>query len=142
MIHESHFASMVFEIVNGAWTILSTYFVIWLVVHLRMEGRQRGIEGLGWLSLPLGMQVAVSLLVSDFGTALSRAVAWQWRLTTGGKVPLTHAETIFLVLGAAIAAVGILCQIRVFTRAYLGNWPWITVGLVTAAYILGSVAFR
>lgn len=129
--------NIVFETVNGAWTILTAFFVVFLLVHFKMEWNWRGLGWRSWPHLPLGLRVAIALFVTSLGTVISRIGAWHWR-HAGGHMPVSDLDAGLLLSGALIAAVGILCQIRVFTSPYLGHWPWIMSAVIVVAYVAAA----
>ncbi len=130
-------SAVILEIVNGAWTILTALFVIFLAYHLWCEGQRRRFSTDEWFGpFPLGMQVAVALLVADIGTVISRGAAWSWFLTTEARGPIEGIVGSLLVIGSFIAAIGILCQIRIFSKGYFGNAPWILAAVMSIIYVV------
>ena len=135
-----HQVNALLEATNGVWTVLNGFFIAFLIQHLVVEHRSQNLSPLNWLfNLPLGMQVAVSLLIATVGGFVLRASVWVWRIQTGGQGPISTELTIAVLCGTTIGAVGMLCQLRVFSQSYYGNWPWIIAALASVAFVLWTV---
>lgn len=130
--------NLFFRLSNGAWVLLLLFFAVFLIAHIAIEWRFKRLSMGDVLSLPLGMQVAISILVADIGNLIIALVVWLAPDVATHGFPATMIG--FILAGQSIRAVGMLCKIRVFTSASLGHWPWIGVGLVTSGYVLLSLA--
>lgn len=132
------------EQINGSVALLTFFFLCWCSFYLWEFFKYRGTYS--WrtalVGLPPAIGLAVVLYVEKSGTLITRAVVWVWRWTTGGVELFTMSQQVFLFIGSALTAAGMLLLIRILTRPRLGEWPWIASGLVTAGYVLVSVAIR
>lgn len=131
----------VLEILSGCWSILSICFLVFLISYLVGQYRENKLTANDLWSLPLGMVVAVSLVVQNFGSLTSRLTIWIWRHFYTGT-PLSMVELYALALSAFVAGIGTLMLIRVFSKPRYGDFPWIFSAAITAAYILGSIMMR
>lgn len=129
----------VLEIGNGLWTIVSVYLVIFLAWHLFIVGAQRRIKVMGWLNLPLSMQLAVGTWIACGGVLITRAVVWGARYTNDGFLQLENGETALFALGILVGLVGFLCILRVTTKPMLGHWPWVSCLTCCAFYLLWAL---
>ncbi len=142
--------NVLFEIVNGAWAIGLTFFIIFLIHYLFENRIDRDMTFWQWVSgahqspSVIAAQVAVALLISDTGNWIVRGSVWIWRETTGGAGTIPPAFIWPIMIGGSIGAIGILCKLRVFSRQRFGNWPWLTCGctlVLFVAYKLLDAAF-
>jgi hypothetical protein len=77
-------------------------------------------------------QAAIALMVYFLGMIFTRgwsALLYNIMANGGSVIPLENSYPVAIV-SAAVAAVGGLCCIRVFTR---NRWTWIVAGIVVAA---------
>lgn len=122
------------SIVNGAWTIMLAFFVVFLLHHL-WEARHN-IDWADWfLDQPKGAQVAAAILIADIGNWIVRAVVWAWR-ETGAASPLPDWVVAGIAFGALVGTVGILCKLRVFSIVRFGHAPWIACAAVTLLFVV------
>jgi hypothetical protein len=122
------------EILNGAWSILSLCLLVFLLVYFIGQWRAERLTWKNILALPLGMMVAVSLFVQNSGGFASRATVWWWRHFQGGQ-PLSSLNIYILTASAAVANIGALMVIRVFSRPRFGDGPWLFSLGLTLCYV-------
>lgn len=126
------------SIVNGAWTIMLSFFILFLL-HYLWESRAE-IELQDWfLSQPRPTQVAVAILVADLGNWAVRGMVWIWR-EVGAPQPLPDWLIIGIGAGAFVGTIGMLCKLRVFTMPRFGHAPWIACAAATTAFIIVKMA--
>lgn len=126
------------EIVNGNLAILRFEFLIFLAVYLYMAADE--MKPRDWfVALPLGMAVAVSMFFNNAGELGRNVVVWTWRVSTGGVVPLTDFQLGMLTAFASVAALGLLLMIRIFSRPFFGNFPWVFCAITVIGYTLYAV---
>lgn len=128
------------EAFSATWTILAAFCVVFLVVHLYSVGTHKHISLRRWLCwLPIGMQMAVAMLVIGTAEVITRGSVWFWRATTGGDPARLVDFGFFLAGGATLGCVGFLCLLRVVTKPF-GRWP-VLVAILTMAGYLASFLF-
>ncbi len=127
------------EILNGAWSILSLCLLVFLVVYFIGQWRAENLNWKSWASLPLGMAVALSMFVQNAGGFGSRLTVWSWRHFRPGEA-LSTTDLYLLIIFAAIANVGALMVIRIFSRPRFGDGPWLASFLIAVIYILFAVS--
>ena len=133
---DPHQVNDLLEITNGIWTILNAFFTAFLINYLISEHRENNLSTFNWFTgLPLGMQVAVSLLIATIGTMILRCSVWVWRFQTEGIGPLSTPLTIAVLFGTLTGAIGMLCQLRVFSKPYYGHWPWIAAAIASLVFV-------
>lgn len=121
------------SIVNGTWTIMLAFFIVFLIFHL-WEVR-RTFDWSDWfLDQPKGAQVAVAILVADFGNWIVRGAVWVWR-ETGAQQPLPDWAVASIAIGALIGTVGMLCKLRVFSIVRFGHAPWLFCAAAAAIFV-------
>lgn len=123
------------EILNGAWSILSLCLLVFLAVYFIGQWRAERLNWKSWWSLPLGMAVAISMFIQNTGGFGSRATVWWWRHFQP-NAPLSTLNIYSLILFAAIANIGALMVIRVFSRPRFGDGPWLASALLTTGYVI------
>lgn len=113
------------SIVNGAWTIMLTFFIAFLLHHLWQTRRRPSF----------GTKVAVAILIADIGNWIVRGAVWVWR-EVGAPTPLPDWVTALIGLGAFVGSVGMLCKLRVFSVVRFGHKPWIACALATMVFVV------
>lgn len=126
------------EILNGAWSILSLCLLIFLIVYFIGQWRAENLNWKSLVALPLGMMVALSLFIQNSGAFASRATVWWWRHFSPGA-PLSTINIYALIAAAAVANIGALMVIRVFSRPRFGDGPWLASLAVTVVYVAFAV---
>jgi hypothetical protein len=127
--------NFVLETTNGAVSLLTAFFLIFLTVYLIQEFRARKLT---WrkmaAALPVGIAVALALYIEKVGALTTRIIIFIWRVH-GGDIPFSDIELGLLSFGAEATAVGLLMMMRILSRARYGDWPWIVVSLITLVYV-------
>ena len=121
------------SIVNGTWTIMLSFFIVFLLFHL-WEVRQTFHLHDWFLDQPKGAQVAVAILVADVGNWIVRGAVWVWR-EVGAPTPLPEWLVALISLGALIGTVGMLCKLRVFSMVRFGHAPWLFCVAAAATFV-------
>lgn len=133
--------NFILEQINGSTSILTFFFLCWSSWYLWEFFEYRGTYS--WrtvfVGLPPAIGLALILYLDKIGTLLTRATVWVWRATSGGTVPFTDEQTVFLLMGAVLTEVSILLLIRKLSHPRLGEWPWISSGIIAGAYVLVSI---
>jgi hypothetical protein len=111
------------EIINGNWAIGSYVLTCVCIAYLFHEAMARGLVRKRW-RWTKGMRVAAALGTLSLGTAISRGVVFFWRHVSHGG-DFSGLQTILLILGATVGAVGYVCAIREISRPLYGPLPWI-----------------
>lgn len=133
--------NLLLEITNGAWSIISVSMLIFLTFYLRESAILRRVSPRQWFgSLPVSMQLAVGLYVLCAGILLRSIFVWLWRIAGGGEFGTLQLTTV--MTGTAIGCIGLLCMLRVVSRARYGHWPWAMTGAVVVLYIASVFLFR
>lgn len=134
------------EVTNGGTALLLANLIIFLVWSLSDQLRR---AGLAWgdliykfVVIPVVIQVTVGLLTLVSGICVTRAVVWEWRLSTAGRLPFSALEISFLCLGSLLTGVGALCLQRVVTRPRFGHGPWIFSVVEGLVFVLASIFIR
>lgn len=133
--------NVLFEIVNGAWAIGLTFFIIFLIHYLFENRIDRDLTFRQWLSgrshspQIAAAQVAVAMLIADTGNWIVRGSVWVWRETTGGVGTIPPSFIYPIMIGGAIGAIGILCKLRVFSLRRFGHWPWVSCAATLLLFI-------
>lgn len=128
----------VFEVLNGVQVLLIFFFIIFLMSYLIAAANRDELTFYTWAkSVPLKYQVAISLLVAHIGYGAIRLAAWLWRFNGAGE--FTMFETHLLTGGILLSTVGVLCMIRVFTKPFYGNWPWLLAAVSSILYLALAV---
>jgi hypothetical protein len=131
----------ILEVLSGSWSILSLCFLIFLVVYLVGQYRDNELTYRDLWGLPLGMVVAIALIVQNTGSFASRVTVWAWRHFHGGS-SLTSLNLTAMAISAFVAGVGTLMLIRVFSKPRYGDLPWMLLAAITAVYIVTAVWVR
>lgn len=135
--------NFILEQVNGSVALLTFFFLCFSSWYLWDFLAYRGFAMRAAL---VGLPPAVTLLlvmdVEKLGTLMTRSVIWGWRIMGGGLIPFSHAETTILLVGASLTAIGLLLLIRLLSRPYFGEWPWLVSGGISLAQIGISTAFH
>lgn len=80
------------------------------------------------------LQAAISIFVMSAGAAIVNARVWWWcHLTNGGADAAWLIDSPFLLLGAFIEILGVICVIRVFAPDHWGRNVWIGSSVLAAA---------
>lgn len=119
------------EAVNGATFVLFFSMVIVIMSYLIRELRDHGYKR-------YRAQAAVSLLTIAAGETTKSGIIWWVRSSGSNNDWLVQNNDIFIGLGAALLVFGPLCYIRIWAPASLGEWPWISAGIVAAAMAFGG----
>lgn len=133
--------NFILEQINGAAALLTFCLLVFLTFYLWDWLKYKHTTPLRALltGLPPAIALAAIIYLETFGTLVTRATVWSWRLSTRGTAPFTHAETGFLLLGAAVTSIAILLMIRLLTRSRFGNWPWMVSASIASGYALASL---
>lgn len=121
------------SIVNGAWAIMLTFFIVFLLHYLwtaipRVQWRD-------WFGgHPGAAQVAVAILIADIGNWIVRGSVWIWR-ETGAVDPLPEWLIASIAFGACIGTWGMLCKLRVFSLERFGQLPWMVCAGITVLFV-------
>lgn len=129
------------EVTNGVWTILTFCALVVLTIYLVDGWRRNELNWRDLVSLPLAMALALSMHIQNAGTFISRGTIWFWRATTHGKIPLNDTYQVMLIIGAAVAAAGILLSIRLLSRPRFGDMPWMLSAGLVVLYVVAYVSF-
>ena len=133
-------ANLIFETLNGAWTIALTFVIIFVLFYLYEISREVTLRTFLFdKSLP--EQFAIAILISDLGNWLVRGSTWAWRNSGADLGHLHGAPFIGVVLGAFISTVGVLCTLRILSIVRFGRWPWIACIAAVVIYISMQLAF-
>lgn len=122
------------SIVNGAWTIMLTFFIAFLLNHLWEVRRTFSISD-WFLNENKGTQVAVAIMVADLGNWIVRGAVWIWR-EVGAPEPLPGWLIGWIAFGAVVGTLGMLCKLRVFSIVRFGHGPWLACTGATAIFLL------
>ena len=126
-------------VINGVWGLLAFALALVTVVYVYQEGTERRLTIRQWLfGMPLGMRVAVAIMIIAFGVVLTRGTIWVWRTLYGGG-PFTQTMLALLLTGAVLGAVGFLCAIREISKPLYGDWPWLAALVACAGFLTFSI---
>lgn len=117
-------ANLIFETLNGAWTIALTFIVVFVLIYLRESIHEVGLRTFLFdRSLP--EQFAIAILISDVGNLIVRGSTWAWR-NSGTDLGRLEGPLFWgIIIGATVGTLGILCKIRVISLSRWGHWPWL-----------------
>lgn len=128
-------AGLIFETLNGAWTIALSFILVFVLFYLYERWRT-----LNWRTFlfngSLPAQFAVAILIADFGNWMVRGATWIWRESGADLSVLDGLPFYGVLIGAAIGTIGILCKLRVMSIARFGHWPWMACATVTVAFVV------
>jgi hypothetical protein len=137
--------NLLFEIVNGSWSIGLAFFIVFLVHYLFENRIDRDMTFRQWITgvdtnrdtVPhvQAAQVAIALLIADSGNLIVRGSIWIWRETTGGIGTIPPSFVYPVIIGGVIGAVGILCKLRVFSVRRFGHGPWVACATTIVMFI-------
>jgi hypothetical protein len=135
------------EVANGASAIVMLYFVVYLAIHIVRTHEIRNLTFRKWFhDRPLGIEVAMALMITTVGWSARSIMIWYWRLTGtdhGNFITPSPDAGSWLLLGATLIIIlGYLCKIRVFSRPVYGNGPWIMALASVLAYLAFAIITR
>jgi hypothetical protein len=128
--------NFILEQANGSTSILTFALLVFLTFYLWdwLRYKKMNLWTALFVGLPPAIALAVILYLEKIGTLMTRSVVWVWRMG-GGKTPFTETETIFLLGGAVLTALGLLLMIRLLTSPRFGAWPWLASAGAAIAYL-------
>lgn len=131
--------------VNGAWMVMC--FAVAAITAAYIVRETRGWKEFtprGWWrgEMPLNIQLAVAIFVLHAGNFMVRGLLWLWRYV-GGTVTMDAPGGMMalLILAFVVALLGEVCVMRVISRTWLGDWPWLASLLAAAAFAIGMAPF-
>jgi hypothetical protein len=130
----------VMGIISGAIVIVVTALTLCLMGYIKL------LIGVFQLSLhdllfgppPLGIRLAIPMIVLKIGAILSLSMVWGWHVFGDGS-QMPDMMIILLLCGIAFLIEGSLWLIRTLTYVRQGEWPWVTTAFATLAYVVGNV---
>lgn len=123
-------------LVNGAWTIMLTFFIGYLLHYLGTHRRHIRTSWREWFSKqPLPIRVAIAILIADIGNWIVRGSIAVWR-ELGATEPMPYWVVIAIGIGATFGTFGMLCKIRVFSEARFGHVPWLTCAAAVVIFVV------
>lgn len=138
---EQQHQNFILEVINGSVAIATFFFLIWCATHLYYEFKQRKLT---WYFAIVGLPsvaIVVAMFDEKLGMLISRSVIWAWRVR-GGTDPLVDLESLALVTGATITAIGLLWMIAILSRPRFGEMPWRIAAGVTICYAFFAIFFH
>lgn len=119
---------------NGLF-VVGIAIIILIVAHLVLSLHERG-----WQRTydRLGNKAAISILIYVFGETNVRAWSGLRLFYITHKMPVDFINgplVVWPICGAAVALVGAVCMMRVFSREQWGNKAWIASVIVAAAFV-------
>ena len=131
--------------INGAWMVMAFAVAAITAAYIARETRGwKEFTPLGWWrgDMPLNIQLAVAIFVLHAGNFMVRGLLWLWRYL-GGTITMDVPNFImfWLIVAFAIALLGEVCVMRVISRTWLGDWPWLASLIAAAAFALGMSPF-
>ena len=135
--------NLLLELLNGGGIVIEACFILFLLMYLRKETLRRGIGIKEWyhFDLPPSMNLAVAVLVFDFGVFARTTVIWAWRKFYGAA-EFNPNQIMLLSFAAVVIIVGGLCKIRAVSFPDYGHFPWVMTALMILSFILGSLIVR
>ena len=136
--------NFILEQINGSTSILTFFFLCWAACYLLAFFEYRGSHSIGsaFVGLPPAISLMLIMTSEKVGELTTRFTVWTWRFTTGGVLPFSDVQTVFLTLGVTGTAISVLLLIRILSRPYLGEWPWMGAGLIAGGYVVISTLFH
>lgn len=131
------------ELLNGAGTVVSAFFLASMVRYLWNETIRRKLGVRQWLtmSLPPSMNFGAAVVLFDVGVWVRSVDIWIWRRFFGAG-DFNALQLIILVAGAFAIVLGGLCKVRAITRPDFGDGPWLAAAATTAAFLVLTAVFR
>lgn len=135
--------SLMLELINGGAMVLSMFFLVFLGMYLWREVRARKLTLNDWVHgrFPVSINLAIAILVFDFGALIRAHVIWVWRSFYGAE-DFGSIQAISLTIGAAFMVVGALCKIRAVTRLTFGDWPWLASAVTALVFLSTTIYFH
>lgn len=138
-MNSSSVVNIVFEVVNGNLAILRLEFLVFLAIYLWKHTATNKLTWRDWFfALPLGVAVALSLFANDLGEFGRSFFIWMWRFSHP-TTPFSDFSLGLISAFSGMAAIGLLLMIRIFSRPFYGNLPWIVCALVSGIYTVASL---
>lgn len=136
-------SNLLLELLDGGGMVIEAFFILFLLMYLRKETLRRGIGIKEWyhFDLPPSMNLAIAVLVFDFGVFLRTAVIWAWRKFYGAA-EFNPNQIMLLSFAAVVIILGGLCKIRAVSFPDYGHFPWLMTALMILLFILGSLIVR
>jgi len=134
------------EVLNGIWSVLDLTLLAWFTYYIWVQIKE--LEDFTWYrsfrywsknGLPPHVNAAISIYVFTTGDVIVRSHIWYWRHFQNLGYTAEDLSLWPLVLGGTIAAVGLLCKIRVFTVYRLGNIAWVASLFLALALVLTAL---
>lgn len=116
------------EVITSTLLVLDVVLAIFLGGYLVKIGR---LEGWRTAYVKIENQAAIGLMVLLIGHGIIRAwsLSLIWNQIHGRYVGMSFYHT--ALLGLAVAVVGKICLVRVFSKQWTGDWGWIA-GIILA----------
>lgn len=131
-------AGLIYETLNGAWSIALGFMVVFVLFYLREIARSISLRTF-LFNQTLPEQFAVAIFVADAGNLIVRGATWAWRATGSADLGTLGGPLFWaVVFGGVLGTLGILCKLRVVSIARFGHWPWATC----LACVLMFVAYQ
>lgn len=124
------------EVINNGLAVINFCIALTIIAHLYGEWRTRGVRR-GYHRL--GNRAALAMLIYIVGETIIRAWAGVllWHYAEGRNAIEVEAKYPVALFGAAIALVGAVCMMRIFSRASWGNRVWIGSVVLAAVVVVG-----
>lgn len=130
----------VLELINGNLTIVRLAMMLGLLYYIVRQSVELGMTAKQWLfALPAELALASSFFLNDISEMARTSVVWFWRFTTGGTGSLSVSILIWLGAAGVVAVLSLLWAVRVVTRPWLGEGPWILTAIVCFVYTVTAL---
>lgn len=132
-------ANLTYETINGAYTIVLSFMVVFLVRYLYEIWRITGWRAFVFdRNKPetMALQLAVAILIADGGNLILRASTGLWRVLGGDLSKLGPVTAFIILLSAVMGATGIMCKLRVVSIVRYGHWPWVTCLIAVVVFVV------
>lgn len=128
----------ILEVISGAMSIATGLFALHLIAHIFTAHTWHDI----YRKRSLGLEIAVGLLITTFGWFGRSFIIWWWRASASDHAlkPDLINQSGWLVVSTALALVGYICLIRVFTRVTYGHWPWVSAVIILGVYAVFALS--